>query len=234
MEILTESPAELVFFDAFVIFLKSSYAPTCNLPVHLGLKPKGDRPYILYNTEQLTRKKELERIVSEINSTSPKEIWDYSQANCNILKSYNIIAKHVPLRSPDWYIEKCKAWRAEGFKYDIGFCGGISHRRAYILNNLISKGFSIGGINLYGESRDKALAQSRIHINIHYNDDFQIFEAARCELWIAVGVTVISEHSLDDDSCCINVPYDKLIETVTKHVLLHDEQSLRYNNYIIK
>ena len=223
MEILTASPLERLYFDAFVIFLQSPYAPACNLPVHLGQKPKGDKPYILYNTEQLTRKNQLERVLYEINLTSPKEIWDYSQANCDILKSYNIIAKHVPLKSPDYYIQQCKAWRSEGFKYDVGFCGGLSNRRIKILNALIDKGFSIGGVKLFGESRDKALAQSRIHINIHNEDDFQIFEAARCDIWLCAGVPVISEHSLEDDPRCINVPYDKLVEITTKYVLLYDE-----------
>ena len=214
MEITNASNTELKYFDAFVIFLKSSYAPSCDLPIHLGHTPKGDRSYILYNTEQLTRETELRRILNEINATSPKEIWDYSQVNCDILKSSNIIARHIPLKSPDHYIQQCKEWRAEGLKYDIGFSGAMSDRRKYIVDQFLSKSMTIGGLELFGEERDKALAQSKILINIHFNDDFKIFEAARCDVWLCADIPVISEHSLDDDPRCINVPYNKLVDTV--------------------
>lgn len=200
------------YLDAFYLFLESKYAPYRVIPIHVGIEPPKDILYILYNTEQLTRKTELERLLNDIKTRPPKEIWDYSRVNCDILQSHNVIARYVPLRSPDWYIEKCKAWRAEGLKYDVGFCGGLSDRRKSILLALDKKGFRIACINLWGEERDKALAQCDIHINIHYSDDYNIFETARCDLWLSVGVTLVSETSLDSDPRCINVPYDGLVE----------------------
>ena len=200
------------FFDSFFLFLESKYAPYRTVPIHIGSEPKNTTPYILYNTEQLTRRTQLERVLRDIKRTNPKEIWDYSHANCDILKSHNIIARHVPLKSPEWYVEKCKAWRAEGLTHDIGFCGALSERRKAILVALINKGFSVNYINSWGEERDKALAQCNIHLNIHHEEDFQIFESARCDLWLTVGVPIVSEHSLDDDPRCINVPYNKLTD----------------------
>jgi hypothetical protein len=50
-------------------------------------------------------------------------------------------------------------------------------------------------------------------MNIHYGDTYNVFESARCEPWLKVGVPVISETSLDNDPRCISVDYDRLVET---------------------
>ena len=220
-DITTDNTDRLIarrYYDAFYLFLESKYAPYRTLPIHIGRKPIHTTPYILYNPEQLTRKVELEKLISYIQENPPKELWDYSQANCDILKLHNIVARYVPLRSPDWYVEKCKAWRAEGFKYDIGFCGSPSKRRIDILNAFVKLRYKVAYVCLWGDERDKALAQCKIHLNIHTEEDFQIFESARCDVWLRVGVPIVSEISLDSDSRCINVPYDQIVETTVKEL----------------
>ena len=200
-------------FDAFRMCLNTPYVPKHDIPVHIGLNPNNVNPYILYNTEQLSRGYMLNKILQIIKTYPPKEIWDYSLANCNILKANNIIAQHVPLRSNDFYIQKCKKWRAIGIKYDIGFCGFLSYRRSNIINRLINKGVSVNIITKFGEERDKELAQCKLHLNIHFRKNYKIFESARCELWLNVGVPIISENSLDNDKRCINVDYKDIVNT---------------------
>jgi hypothetical protein len=205
------------YFDAFFLFLESDLAPVSSYPIHVGREPSGSVPYILYNTEQLSRSVNLERILLEIKQTSPKEVWDYSKINCSILKTHGIDAIHVPIQIPKHYVEKCKTWRTE-IKYDVGFCGQLSNRRMHILNALKEKGYSVHYITLFGEERDKELAKCKIHLNIHCEVDYQLFESARCELWLQVGVPIISEHSLDNDSRCTNVSYDELVETAVTFI----------------
>ena len=210
------------YVDAFFLFLESDLAPSSTYPIHVGREPSSSVPYILYNTEQLSRSINLDRILLEIKKTSPKEIWDYSKINCSILKMHGIDAKHIPIQIPKNYIDICKKWHTE-IKYDIGFCGQLSDRRMHILHTLKEKGYSVNCITLFGEERDKELAACRIHLNIHCEEDYQLFESARCELWLQVGVPIISENSLDNDSRCINIPYENMVETTIQ--LIQDMQS---------
>jgi hypothetical protein len=64
---------------------------------------------------------------------------------------------------------------------------------------------------IYGEERDKELAKCKILLNIHAFSDYNVFENARCEPWLAIGVPIISENSLDNDPRCINVDYDQIV-----------------------
>ena len=139
------------------------------------------------------------------------EIWDYSAINVRILADRGITAKHVPLRSSENYVARLRSLRSVGQIYDIGFAGSKSNRRIAIVNALADTKYSICLIRSWGEERDAVLAKCRIILNIHYADDYKVFESARCVPWIEAGATVISEHSLDDDPRCINVPYDQLV-----------------------
>lgn len=201
------------FFDNFIFFFKSEKIAQTEYPIYVSDGPNKIEEYIYMNTEQMTRKKELERIVKLYKTNKPCEFWDYSVANCKILESHGIHAKHVPLSSPQWYLDKLKSWRNH-IEYDVGFCGSKSPRRGTILDELKTRGIKVNFVNLWGEKRDEELAKCRIIINIHYAEDYNIFEQARCEPWLSIGVPVISEHSLDDDPRCINIEYSKLVDAV--------------------
>jgi hypothetical protein len=170
------------------------------------------------NTEQVTRKCVLDNIIKIYKNNKPVEVWDYSWKNCEILAQNGIIAKHIPLQSPKWYLDKLKTWRTT-ITYDVGFSGTLTSRRLAILNQLKERGLKVNDVPRWGEERDKELAKCRIHINIHAYTDYNIFEQARCEPWLAIGVPVISEHSLDDDPRCINVEYTALVEKTLSEVL---------------
>ena len=90
------------FFDSFVFYLESEKVPQVQYPIYVSDGPNKIEEYIYVNTEQMTRKKELERIVKLYKKNKPQEFWDYSVANCKILESHGIHAKHFPLSSPQW------------------------------------------------------------------------------------------------------------------------------------
>jgi hypothetical protein len=210
------------FFDTFIYFIES---PAVQTPkqIYLGTSPPAGFEGILYNTEQLTIPSNLEKILEAIRRTPRVEVWDYSQVNIRILNDKNVCVKYIPLHSPKWYVEKLKMFRTIHFeyKYDIGFSGSPSPRREAILCGLRTK-FSVLHTTDWGDERDKELSKCRILVNIHYSTEHQIFETARCEPWLQLGVPIISELSVENDSRCILTTYDGFIDTVIKYFYSHE------------
>ena len=216
-KILTNVPKWL---DSFIYFLEYSVVENQQiLPIWLGMYPSITEKCVYYNTEQLTRKYILSEVLKILKNENILEIWDYSLANIEILKLNNITnTKHVPLESPEWYIKKIKSFQLVDFEYDIGFCGTLSNRRNKILNELKSCGKKVNIVNRWGDDRDRELAKCKIILNIHFEDDYKIFESARCEPWLKIGIPVISEKSLDDDVRCIVSDYESLVQTVVDYL----------------
>jgi len=199
--------------DTFLKFLLSANAPQTNIPIYISSTPDNNNPYIMFNVEQLTNNHQLDKLIRQIKAKPPLEIWDYSEANINILKLYDIKLVHVVVQSDEIYLQQLCSWRTD-IIYDVGFCGGLSERRRQILDECKRHNLNVHIITITGEERDKELAKCKILINIHYATDYNIFEIARCEPWLSIGVPVVSEHSLDNDSRCINVEYTDLVQTV--------------------
>ena len=204
------------YFDAMFNFLESDDAPKSILPIFVGIyiRANSTENCIMYNTEQLSRIQMLTEVLQTVVAHPTIEIWDYSQANVDILKKYGIFARHVPLNSSTDYVNKLKGYKSKIPEYDVGFCGALSDRRLKILEELKEMNISVNIVEAWGDDRDKELAKCRVQINIHWEDDYQIFESARCEAWLKAGTIVFSEPSLDDDPRCIVVPYDKLSEAI--------------------
>ena len=207
------------WLNSFIYFLESIELENPEIPIWIGLNPNISEKCIYYNTEQLTRKNMLNEVINISKNENVLEIWDYSLANIEILKSNNIKnVKYFPLESPDSYIEKLKSFQQSEFEYDIGFCGSLSSRRNKILSELKNVGKKVNIITTWGDERDKELAKCKIILNIHYEDDYNIFESARCEPWLKLGIPVISETSLDDDPRCIVSDYDSLVQTTIEYL----------------
>jgi len=199
--------------DTFLKFLLSENAPQTTIPIYISSIPANDSPYILFNSEQMTYTHELEKLLKRTKERPPHEVWDYSRVNVEILKIYGIQAVHTVVQSGEAYLQQLRSWRTD-ILYDIGFCGGLSERRRKILDECTHHNIRVHIVKLSGEQRDKELAKCKILINIHYDIDYKVFESARCEPWLSIGVPVISEHSLDNDPRCINVEYTDLVKTV--------------------
>jgi len=205
------------YAQPIVDFLKAAESPERTLPIHIGNSAITER-VILYNVEQLTRADELLKLLKTAVNPFVKEVWDYSAENCKILASKGIVARHVPLVSPAAYVQQIKDLRKDVL-YDIGFCGftqSRADRRQAILNKMRDAGLSVHFVNKFGLERDKELAKCRVILNIHFAEDYKIFEQVRCDVWLRAGVPVISETSLDDDPRCINVPYNSLVDTCVR------------------
>lgn len=220
MHILVKNSNAKKYFDMFYQTLKELPVKP-SLPVYLGYyfgSPRKNN-HIFYNTEQMTRIQNITRLLSNINKYSPLEIWDYSLANIEILKLHGIhTVKHVPLRCTDTYKNELLSYRTT-IDFDVGFCGGLSPRRNEIIRRLRSAGISVNSLTEFGKKRDKQLARCRIILNIHAENNYYIFESARCEPWLSIGVPVVSEHSTIDDPRCINTSYESIVDTVKKELI---------------
>jgi len=207
------------WFDTFTLFLNSDLSPPREYPIVLGQYFDLSNPFIFYNTEQLSRAGAPEIFIPVSQNPNCKEVWDYSKANVDIWKKFGINAIHVPPVVPDHFLEKLKEYRKAGQIYDVGFSGHTNERRLNIRDRLNQLGYNTHFLyETFGEERDIELAKCKILLNIHAADDYQIFESLRCEPWLAIGVPIISEHSLDNDPRCINVSYDKIVDAVVKQL----------------
>jgi len=210
------------YAQTFVDFLLSEESPAREVPAQIG-HAELTSPFILYNCEQMTRATELAKVVKTASNPFRIEVWDYSAENCKILTANGITARHVPLVSPAFYVEQIKALRQTNAPlYDVGFCGHMVQtpkgRRQDVLQGLRDAGLTVLNVTDFGAERDRKLAMCRVIVNIHFADDYQLFEQARCDMWLRAGVPVVSETSLDEDPRCINAPYEALVETTKKTV----------------
>jgi len=207
------------YLDTFVYFVESELAPQTHMPIVMGMisaqtfQEFRDVPCVYYNTEQLTREDMCDAIVWIIGTLCPMEVWDYSKVNVDILRKRGIHARHVPLQIPAWYRNDLQMFRKEGILYDVGFAGTMTPRRAAILDALSSVGLIVRNVELFGDERDKELAKCEVILNIHAADGYEVFESARCEPWLSIGVSVVSEVSLDDDPRCILSEYERIVQT---------------------
>lgn len=203
-------------------FLNSDLSPERNLPIYFNHHYKESLPegkIYYYNIEQLSRSTELEAVKRVWASGKVEEVWDYSQMNCKILSAFQIPNRYVPFTLTPTRIEYYQTLTNVKKEYDIGFCGAKSPRRDIVLKGLMDAGLKVLFLHsTWGEERDQQLAKCEVILNIHYANDYKIFERARCEQWLAVGKQVISEDSLDNDPRAICCAYDKLVETCLQYV----------------
>lgn len=181
-------------------------------------KPLSHQKHIVYNTEQLSRPDLIDFIESIKNNYNIYEVWDYSLININILNNYGIYnTKHIPLKIWPEYKTKILSYNIDNtYDYDIGFCGwAYGNHRLDILDQIKPTNLTIDIIhNQYGDERDKRLAKCKILLNIHFDQNYQIFEYYRCFPWLDTGKIVVSENSLDNDSRCVNVNYTEIVPTL--------------------
>lgn len=208
------------YADHLEDYLASDDSPERTLPIVVShVYPVCSHPIILYNTEQMTRPGMLAAFVARARQPDVAEVWDYSVANLAILAEHGISGRLVPVRSSTARLAEIREdISGQCQSYDVGFSGTMSTRRAAVLMALQNAGLRIRNVPIFGRARDRALAQSLCILNIHFAEDYRVFESTRCEYWLAVGVPVVSETSLDDDSRCINVPYENLVSAVLQLV----------------
>lgn len=108
------------------------------------------------------------------------------------------------------------------YEYDICMIGCNSEARFKIFNALLSKGIKMIDAKGWGDDRDSVVANSKILLNVHFRNDYQIYEHLRCDRWMFAGKIIISESSIEDEELDLkNVyfyEYEDLVEACLKHL----------------
>jgi hypothetical protein len=208
----------------FYIFCQSIPVEILNKPIHYKI--------CLFNTEQLSIKTWYEKCMPDIvksylNLGIP--VIDYDLYQSTILSNAN--HTYVPYqyyKKENKYLKNLVHSTAK--IYDVAFCSvGKSKRRKDIYNELIKRKIKVIDVKGWKNDRDTQIAQAKILINIHFEDDYQVFEHLRCDRWAFAGQLIISEESESDELLDINKliiieKYDSIIDRI-KEVLKN------YNKY---
>ena len=172
----------------------------------------------LLNTEQLTKEEWSSYIKNVVmKSNLPLTLFDYSIGNVEHLKkicSYPSVL--LPYKEYDEECNRLKFLLATTPKeYDLAFIGN-GQRREDKINELRAQGLKIYHIDgKWLDDRDREVAKCRALLNLHFSEEFLIFEEIRCNRWMSAGLPVLTEDSLYFDATafkpCISVSFDKIV-----------------------
>jgi hypothetical protein len=173
--------------DDFYFFL-------VKLPQRAFSHPRIKAIYI--NTEQLSRKSYLTycQTISKYNIP----IIDYSEGNHSFMPNSTLLRYQ-------YHPEEINRLSLPTDKiYDVAFVGYISSRREKILNQLKNDGLQVRVVNGWLESRDKEICKAKVLLNIHYNEEYNVYEALRCDRFLFSGMIVVTETSICQELIDVN------------------------------
>jgi sulfur carrier protein ThiS len=179
----------------------------------------------LINTEQLTRSEWQQHIINTIEIKPDLHLFDYSKSN---IKHFELVTgkkmEHLPYKYREEEISQLKQLIKDTPKeYDIAFVGSINQRRIDIIQTLRDRNVTVNMIdNLWDIDRDIEIAKCKILLNLHYTEEYNIFEEIRCNRWLMSDLTVITENSLYENEISyknnlIIVERDKIIGTLLNY-----------------
>jgi hypothetical protein len=178
-----------------------------------------DEKCYFINTEQLSRDTWL-NYIKELKRLHPKlKLLDYSYQNVKILNENGIKSTYLPYQK-----YKPEIFNFEKI-YDVAIVGlnlkkkkkNQNTHRNKIFHLLKEKGVKINnicGFNL--EDRDITLFQHKILLNIHFNENYKIYEEVRCTRCTLNNMIVITEES---NNLSEYMYYDKIIEVKYEEIV---------------
>ena len=162
------------------------------IPDGIGLKA-------FVNTEQLTVPQKVEEYKAMLAQHCPIDVYDYSLKNCEISSCFlGQSSSYLPYYSPPAEKEKLREWLSVPKEADVCVLGTPSVKRQGYVDALREAGIRVEYVfSLFGEERDRQIGKSRILLNIHYSDEYVLYESIRCERWRVAGMPIISEVCAD-------------------------------------
>jgi len=196
-----------------------------NFASEMVLESLKDKPYILYQMEQLASDRgHLPKYphYAELMRQALC-IWDYSKTNIERLQEMGISgAIHVPAG----YHKALEVMRQDVPKdIDVLFYGTLSPRRDRILKALAERGVGVKvAFGVYGEARNALIERSRIIINIHC-DEIDTLEEVRLSYLLANHCFIVSENSAQNPygDGVVYCAYEELADTCVKYLQAGDE-----------
>jgi hypothetical protein len=217
----------------------------CPISPELAMNYKMKYPHIrwyILNMEQLTSAKHSDYLRNQINNSQNSYldgIIDYQYANKSFFQKKNRETSlpqspQSPNREIPYYIIPYQLHDDEYFDqdkiYDCAIVGINSERRRVIYSQLQRAGVRVLNIEGWGVIRDNLLFRCKILVNVHHNEEYNIYETIRCDRCTWNKMIVVSEtsyHGHDNDQkedenslekYTIECPYNNIVEMVS-HVL---------------
>lgn len=127
---------------------------------------------------------------------SANQIWDYSSQNVDFLTEAGFSNVHYVPIGYSRALERIA--EPDAYDTDVLFYGAISPRRRALLEGFANRNFKTRVLfGAYGDARDRAIARSKIQLNIHQFETFQL-ETLRVAYLLNNKCFVISEKALDN------------------------------------
>lgn len=146
---------------------------------------------IIFNQEQLHAKQRNFMTPEYANWLQrADEVWDYDEANFDILNQLN---KNVKLHLLKPYKDWSKYQPVEK-DIDILFYGAMNGYRSYLLSKLSEK-YHVCVLQGEWNRLDEFILRSKILLNIHFYYECALQEQARMIRWIGAPCRIISEKS---------------------------------------
>lgn len=197
-----------------------------NVYLYFGMYPinKFKNNYRI-NTEQCSRK----NVINHINKYD-SIVFDYDK-----YQSIKYKLNYLPYQINDIEINKLQN-NSNKYNYDICIMTLNSSKRKDIYDILIKNEINVLVIDSYGDLRDEKIKNCKILLNIHYSDDYNIYEHLRCDRWLFSNKLIITENTpsidyLDYKDLLIIANYNEIVETVLN--VINDFDNI-YKNFTIK
>jgi len=180
-------------------------------------------PNVMYlNTEQLSQPRWYTQVQSYLERGI--RVLDYDLFQSQITDS--LLHQYLPYPYESHLTELV---RTTPKVHDVAICSINSDRRHAMAVALHQRGVDVVDIHDWGESRDRRIAQCRILLNVHYTEQYQIFEHVRCDRWIMAGMRIVTEPSLSDPLLDVApfmtiVAYEKMADTVVRLLSSSNEE----------
>jgi hypothetical protein len=188
----------------------------------------------IINTEQLTRRSELTKMVSYINKGY--KIIDYSIGNIKILNTYNF-PKNTIFYLP--YQVNTEEIQEKNNSRPFDMCSitpESSTHRKYVYYTI--KSFELTTITpVYGFllERDNEILKHKMLLNIHFNPSYSTYESIRCDRLIFNKVIIFSEKSLEgsipEDIRPYVIEFESLNDAYTKLEMIMKNSKAFYDNF---
>jgi hypothetical protein len=128
------------------------------------------------------------------------EAWDYSAHNARVVETLTAQPVRVCPSASTADVEELRRLRRDTpVEYDYVCVGTASPHRTAVAAAVAATGARVLNLEaVRGPERDRAIASARALLNVHYSQDYRVFESVRCVRWLRAGMRVVTEPCEDD------------------------------------
>lgn len=134
------------------------------------------------------------------------EVWDYDEANFDVLKQLNKNVKlHLLQPYKDWSV-----YATVEKDIDFLFYGAMNAHRSYLLSKLSEK-YHVCVLQNEWQKLDNFIMRSKVLLNIHFYHECALQEQARMIRWIGAPCRILSEKSVKNYLGVEEMTYSELL-----------------------